>query len=224
MPNAPRRPGALIFVAILLIVFGGYSIVNSGGTAWYAVLIASGNAEENPNAKVDFTDVMANLQFVGNKVPGGVITILGFAVVDVLFGVVQLGCAIGILRLAPAARTATIGLVWAEFVYVIVKDVFGLIVIVPAQIEFIKLHPMQIQGPQDQGMVEMMTVIMQVVTYGVVCAGFVFQLFVVVLVVWILSTERTRAAFAGRLDVQSEEEQRPSASRSPYAGYDDEDA
>jgi hypothetical protein len=221
MPDVSKRPGAVMFVAIVLFVFGGYCIVSAGGSCWYAAHIAAHPEAPGAGAKVRFDDVEAALRFVADQIPGNIATIFAFAGLDILFSIALLAGGVGVLRLAPAARKATIVLVLADFLYMLGKDVFSLLVIVPAQIRFYELHPPEVgQGGAQE--VKLIMTIMQIGAFAGVFIGLFFQVLVVGLVVWLLSRETTKAAFAG-LPPPSLEPAPPAPAPKVYSGYEDDD-
>jgi hypothetical protein len=227
MPNVSKRPGTVIFVAIVLFVFGGYCFLNAGSTCWYAAHIAANPEAPDLKAKVRFDDVEANLRFVAHEIPGKLATIAGFAVLDILFSIALLAGGVGVLRLAPAARKATIVIVLAGLFYMVAHDVFSLLVVVPAEIRFLELHPPELPQAAAQDL-KLFTTIMQIGIYAGTFVTLLVQVLIVALVVWLLNTATTKAAFGGPQTPMPPGEASPSAqppkAPSIYSGYEDDEA
>lgn len=219
MPQAVNRPGTVMFVAIVLFLFGTLYILSALATGGQAGYIAFFSAPPDPNAKIRPDDVAANLHFLPQEVPGYVAIVIGVAVLDILFGFGQLYCGIGVLKMKPSARMATIALILLRLLYILGFDAFSALVLYPAQIKFYELHPLELpnQGPE----VINMATFMRFILYGAMVVKIFVELFVAGLIVILLSTAKTRAAFAGI--VEPTEDELPKKSSSQYVGYDDEE-
>ena len=219
MPDAPERPGTVMFVAIVLFVFGAVYTLSACATGGQAGYIAFFSEPPDPRAKVRPDDVAANLRFLADEIPGYVAIVIGVAVLDILFGIAQLICGIGVLKVKPAARTATMVLILLRLVYVLVFDAFSAVMMYPVQIRFYELHPLEIPQHAGPRPVDMATIMRVTLYVGLALKVFV-ELFVAALIVWLLNTAKAKAAFAGTLEPPPEEVEKP---RSAYVGYEDDE-
>lgn len=217
MPDISKRPGTITFVAIVLFVFGTLAVFSSAGNAIYAVVMIL-NPHGEGAEKIRPDDAMANVRFLAGEIPGFVPTVIGIAAVDVLFAIAQIFFGVGLLRLRPAARTATINLILARLVYSLCYDAYSAFVMIPAQIRFFELHPPEL--PREAADFPFVA-IMKGFTLGAFGCNVFLQLFIAGLIVFLLRSAAVRDAFAG-VSASPAEPGPLETSQSPYSGYDDE--
>ncbi len=218
MSDKHKRPGTITFVAIMLFVFGAGAVISSAGNGIYAAFMLMDPQEFDPNAKLDSMDAMDNVRFLAHEIPGFAPTVIAVAVVDVLFAVALLVCAVGLLRLRPTARTMTMTLILLRLVYSVAYDTFSALVVLPAQIRFYDLHPPAL--PNDGVNIDI-AAIMKWTLYGVFGCGLFMHFFVAGLIVLLLRTEKVKGAFAGTWEPAQDD--RISPARPLYSGYEDEE-
>lgn len=218
MPDIAKRPGTVKFVAIVLLLFGTGYVLYGCFNGFYAAFVVMNPEAADPHAKVRPDDFVANLRFVASRIPGFVATVLAIAALDIFFGICQLICGVAIWRLKPAARSATIVLVLVRLAYALAYDAFSALVVLPAEIEFIELHPLDL--PKDAPEIPLAG-IMKIVTIGVLIIEVFMQLFVTLLIVLLLRSATVKAAFAGTPAPTDADENTP---LSLYAGYGDDEA
>lgn len=219
MSEKHKRPGTITFVAIVLFVFGIGAVISSAGNGVYAAFMLMDPQEFDPNAKLNSMDTMDNIRFLAHEIPGFAPTVITVAVLDVLFAVAQLGCAVGLLRLRPAARTTTMALILIRLVYSVAYDCYSAFVFLPAQFRLYELHPPEIaQGGAPEISIPG---ILKFAVIGVFSCGLFMQFFVATLIVLLLRTEKAKAAFAGTWEPAPDD--RLNAPRTVYTGYEDEE-
>ncbi len=220
MSDHSRRPGTVMFVAIVLFVFGTGYILNAIFTGAVAAYFAIYPDAPDPNARAWYSDMVASIHFFTTEIPHYVPIAIAFSAVDLIFGFLQLVLGIGVLRLRSAARNRVIVLVLAKFLYMIGYQTFAIVMVLPASVRFAQLHPPPVPGggppPFDLG------VIAQVTMLGGVCVDVALQIAVTVLIVSVLCSAKVKAAFAG-LPPPTEASPPPVKPPSLYTGYEDDE-
>ncbi len=223
MPQAVNRPGTVMFVAIVLFLFGTLYTLNALSSGVGAAIVAASADAADANAKIQPGDIGAMLRFIATEIPGYVPISLGIAVLDFIFGITQLICGLNVLRLKPFARRFTIGLILVRLIYVLGYDAFATVVVLPIEIRYFERQAVDMQQADPQ-QAEAARIVMNIASYGVyaVLAFKVFvEIFAAALIIILLSTARTKAAFAGIVETPPEEP--PQKPPSQYVGYDDEE-
>ena len=218
MPEPIKRPGTVMFVAIVLFVTGGVYLLNSLGTSAFTAFVAANPEPANPNAKVEPGNVMANQRFFIKEIPFYVPSILAFCAIDFLLGATKIFLGRQVLRLRSWARLGTIAFVVFELCYLLAYKAYTAIIIIPAQVEFTRLHPIEVPGG-GPAPVDLATMTQITLYAGLGCTVFM-ELLAAMLISLPLTMATTKAAFAGTLDVDVEP--LPERPRTRYAGYDDE--
>jgi hypothetical protein len=218
MSDKQKTPGMIIFVGVIMIIVGCWSLV--GGVCGGGGIGVAAISKEPPGAqgKVQPGDVGAVHRFFAKEVPGYFAVSLAIVGIDMLFGLGQLVAGIGLLRLNSLARSAAMLLTLGKLLLSFGSHAFQIIFVLPAQERFFQLNPPVPAGqpqPFDINMVmRSLTVVILVITV-------VIQIAIALTVVIVLNTKNTKAAFAGQSSESSDEErERP---RSRYEGYDDDD-
>jgi hypothetical protein len=224
MPDAPKRPGSLTFVAIVLFTFGFVYLLNSAATGFYAGIVVLDPQEHDPNAKIAAGDVSGTLRFIAGEIPGWVAISLVISVLDILFAIGQIMCGINVMRLKPSARKATILLIVTRLLYILAYDGFAAVVVLPIELRLSERQMADIV-PAGGGQADLSMVmgLMKIAIYGVFGLKVLLEIFAAGLLLLLLSTSRAKNAFAGIPDVPetSIQEERQ---RTQYAGYEDDDA
>jgi hypothetical protein len=216
MSNKPKVPVVVIIAAVLLIVFGGLSVIGGlcgGGQVGMAAMKAE------PAGKIQPGDVIAIQQFFIKEIPGYLPVILTLTFFDMAVGLGQLLCAVGLFKLMPMARLAAILLSVGKLLLSFAGHIYSVIFVFPAQARFVQLNPALPAGQQapfDQGAAT------TVVTVVIMVLAIVFQIVIAGTIVFLLCTKSSRDAFAGKSPEPPEDadEKKP---RRRYEGYDDDD-
>lgn len=223
MPDAPKRPGMLTFVAILLMIFGFFYAINSLLTGFYAINVAMNPEAPDPKAKVDVLDTSAQLRFIANEIPYYVAISLAFAAAHLIFAIAQIVLGINIMRLRPWARKATMLMILVRLLYILGHDAFSVMMIIPAQLQFMERNIAGILPPEQANAdLSGLFSIVKVVPYVVFALVLLIEVFAAGLIILILNTTTARNAFAG---IAEQPEAPPSEApppRSQYAGYEEE--
>jgi hypothetical protein len=211
MPRSPKRPGTVTVAAIILIVLGTLSLVcgvcGAGGTAVMA-LMPEGAAKGGPGQP---PDPMAPQRFIAKEVPAYYPVIFASVGLDMMIGLGQLICGIGLLRMSSLSRLLAILLTLVKLVVSLAGHAFSFLLVFPAQSRFFEQNPPPANAPFDAAAFG------QAFGMGFVVLTIVVQLVIVAVVVLLLSLKGTRDAFASAGSPEPEpEERRPT-------GYDDDD-
>lgn len=216
MPRPPQRPGSVLFAAIVLIIVGTLSLLcdlMGGGMIAVLAAIPAPAAKEKVAGKAliaEPPDPFAEMRFIAKEAPGYYV-FSGVSVgLDLLLGLGQLICGIGLLRMSSSARLMAILLTVVKLLAGFGGHVYNFLYVMPAQARFHELNP-PLPGMPD------MASLTQTLGMGMVVIYIVIQLAIALTIVLLLLLPGNRQAFIDAASPQPEEqERRPS-------GYDDDD-
>ncbi len=213
MRHAPQRPGMVLFVAIVVIIVGGLTLV--GNLCGGGSMAITAMAPEAPQGKGQPPDGAAIQRFIAKEVPSYIPVSLSIMVVDLFVGIGMLAAGIGLMRMSSLSRMAAIGLTLFKLLLACLGNVYNFVLVMPAQSKFFEANPLPQGAPFD----------IAAFTQGatLICLGIVIviQLAVAAIILIGLNTAGVRAAFAaaGKPPMDDDEDDRP---RSRYEGYDDD--
>ena len=205
MNHAPKRPGLIIFAAVIMILAGSWNVL--GGICGGGAIALLDAMPKMPHAKGQ-QDPTALQRFVTKEVPGYYPVIFGMLALNVLLGIVMIAAGIGLLRMSSTARVVAMLLVLISLLISFGGGVYNAVFVLPAQARFVQANP----GPEFA-----MTMPIGI---GSLIFGIVLQLAIAIAILVPLNTRSSKAAFVAASQPPQEEEDRP---RSRYEGYDDED-
>jgi hypothetical protein len=205
MNHAPKRPGLIIFAAVIMILAGSWNVL--GGICGGGAIALLDAMPKMPHAKGQ-QDPTALQRFVTKEVPGYYPVIFGMLALTVLLGIAMIAAGIGLLRMSSTARVVAMLLVLISLLISFGGGVYNAVFVLPAQARFVQANP----GPEFA-----MTMPIGI---GSLIFGIVLQLAIAIAILVPLNTRSSKAAFVAASQPPQEEEDRP---RSRYEGYDDED-
>jgi hypothetical protein len=215
-----KKPGGLLFVAIVLIILGGLAllsgVVSGGMNAIYAF-------QEPAPGPIRPGDGAAIQRFFAKEVPGYTAFLFVGIVLGLVFGGGQLAAGIGLLKLKLWARTLAICLTLVKVLVLFIEVGYSVALVLPAQQKFFEQNPIvPAGGPAPPFDVVMFA---QVFAYILLAGMVAVQLTLAGLILIFLNTASTKAALTGQpvksLSADDEEkgEEKPHAR---YEGYDEE--
>lgn len=219
MPATPKRPGTVLGAAILLLIFGTFSLLGGvcGGASILLVETLSNLLPKPPaGPQGQQQDPMAALKQLIKEAPGYVPVTVGSSALTSLIGLLAIIAGIGILKMNPTARSLGI----------MVAVCFILLALVMSGYNFAFVVPISVQVADDQaknqppGMPDMSGINKALVYVGSV-VGFIFQVVIWGLIILLLRSQGARDAFAGK--TIDEEEKKDDRHLTAYSGYDDDD-
>src|ERR1019366_7596602 len=145
MPAKPKRPGQVIFVAVVLIILGCWSLLGGvcgGGFTAFAAM------QPDPGGPAQPGDPFAAQRFLAKEIPGYTATIFVLLFFNMLFGIGELIAGIGLLRMSSAARTLAIVLTVLKLFFSMASNAYNLVYVLPANDKFIREHLIVAQGGQ----------------------------------------------------------------------------
>jgi hypothetical protein len=205
MNHAPKRPGLIIFAAVIMILAGSWNVL--GGICGGGAIALLDAMPKLPQAKGQ-QDPTALQRFITKEVPGYYPVIFGMLALTVLLGIAMIAAGIGLLRMSSTARVVALLLVLISLLISFGGGVYNAVFVLPAQARFVEANP----GPEFA-----MTMPLGI---GSLIFGVVLQLAIAIAISIPLNTRASKAAFVAASQPPREEEDRP---RSRYEGYDDED-
>lgn len=219
MPLPPKRPGTVLFVGVLLIIIGGWSLL--GGLCATAPLVGAAIGGDQPPGPVQPGDAGAVHRFFAKEVTGYFPVMFTLMAVNMLLGFGQLLSGIGLFRMNSAARLSAIGLSLVKLLFAFVGHAYNFLLVLPAQKRFFELNPPLPPGQQapfDIG------AFMSAFTFIILGITILIQLTLFAVIVILLSTKGTRDAFAAAASPQADEDDETGGKRrSRYEGYEDDD-
>jgi hypothetical protein len=216
MSAKAKTPGMVIFVGVILIIVGSWSLIGGLCGGGSMAFIALSPEPPGPKAKGQPPDPAAPQRFIAKEVAGYYAVVFSLMAVDMLFGLGQLFAGIGLLRLSSTARMLAILLTLGKLLVSFGGHAYNLLLVLPAQARFFEANPM----PQGQGAPFDLGAITQAFTAIILVLVIVIQLIVAATILVVLNRKSTRDAFAAASQPSTEEDERP---RSRYEGYDDDD-
>jgi hypothetical protein len=218
MSDKRKTPGLVIFVGVMMIIVGGWSLF--GGLCVGGGMAVAALRKEAPGAqgKIQPGDVGAVHRFFAKEVPGYFAVSFAIVGIDMLFGLGQLFAGIGLFRLSSLARIAAILLTLGKLLLSFGGHAYQIIFVLPAQERFFQLNP---PVPAGQPQAFDINTILRSLTMVILVITVLIQIAIAMTVLIVLNTKNTKATFAGESSASSAEEQeRP---RSRYEGSDDDD-
>jgi len=226
MPRKPDRPGSITFVAIVLIILGCLSLLG-GLTGGPSLILAAVTADPAPRPKgqppngMDLQRMFAKETATYYPVTGGLL------LADLLFGVGQIVCGVGLLKMNAARRVPAILVTLGKMLFSFANHAYQMLVLGPVTARFFQEAMVMPPGPQgqQQQMPFDLGMFMQAAMGIGVAITVVIQLAIFLTITLILMSAGTKAAFAAAaapapLDEDGGKEERR---RSRYEGYEDED-
>jgi hypothetical protein len=215
MANIGKRPGVVLAAAILLFVFGSFSVLRGCCGVFSEVLQGpiQGMMPQPPAVQgkkpVDINRRLAE------EVPSKVYVLSTFHVIDFLLGIVKIIVGIGLLKMSSPARVLAFIVAGFTIFETIAESLYNVLVFMPAFERVFAEHlknapPMPIDfGALFKGS-----------SWVGAALGIIVSLGIWLTVIFLLSGERVRTAFADA----GKEPPEPEKRRKPrYEGYEDED-
>lgn len=226
MASTAKRPGSLSFVAILLIILGSLSCLN-GLTQTPSLIYVAVSDEPGPRPAGKPPDNNDLLRMCAKESPSFYYVTGGLTLVFVLFGVGQIICGIGLMKMNAARRMPAIWLTLGKLIFSISEDVYQAVVMGPALGEFFE-EAMANAVPPGQPAPQMppeIASIMQIGLGAAMAIAAVIQLAIFLTIVLILTSHTVTTALAAGTDAPAEEAETPE--REPrkrrYEGYEDDE-
>jgi NAD-dependent deacetylase len=141
MNHAPKRPGLVIFAAVIMILAGSWSVF--GGICGGGAIGLVDVMPTMPHAKGQ-QDPAALQRFVTKEVPGYYPVIFGMLGLTVLVGIAMIAAGIGVLRMSSTARVVAMLLVLISLLISFGRGVYNAVFVLPAQARFVQANP----GPE----------------------------------------------------------------------------
>jgi flagellar basal body-associated protein FliL len=222
MPRTPTRPGSITFVAIVLIVLGCLSLLGAIQIVTLAIVALSAEPAPATRAPGQPPDQASIHRFLAKEVPGYYPVAFAAESLNVLFGLAQLLCGVGLLKLKPGARIWALWLIIAKLLFAFASNAYQGFVVIPPTQRFLAENIVQPAGQQAPA--DLISTITGAILIMVVVGSVVFQIAVALTLILVLTSATAKKAFSGGAEPQSEEgepkEERP---RSRYEGYDEDD-
>jgi hypothetical protein len=228
MPAIAKRPGIVTFVAVVLIILGSLALLfGFCGVIGEIVMALLPEPAGKPRPEDILGNALAGPRFLAKEVPGFVAVQIVGIIAYFAFGATALFAGIGCLRLSPAARKAAIVATLLFLLYAMASQVYGVIYILPAQVELQK----QQQANLPPGMPDMSAVAQIGGAVSLGC-GIAFYVTIAALILIGLNTKSAKAAFAGVPvemplaeddDGDSRHGIKPGDPRPKYEGYEEHD-
>lgn len=217
MPATPKRPGTILGAAILLLIFGVYSIL--GGVCGGIVILtpdAIGNLmPKQPGVQGKAQDPLAPQRQVALEAPAYVPFALGFTGFTVLLGLLATIAGIRALKMAPAARSLGVFVAIAVILSTLVQTGYNFAYVIPITARVTAEQ----QKERPPGMPDMSGVTTGAM-YGGAIFGVIFNIVIWGIVIMLLRSKSATDAFAGKFPEElTSEQEKPSR----YEGYDDDD-
>ncbi len=213
MANIAKRPGVVLAAAILLFIFGGLSVL--GSCCAGAGLLMQGVIPEPPAVQGKKPPNAMDLnRKVAEEVPGFIIVESGTHGLNLLLGLVKIFAGIGLLKMSSPARLLAIGAAIVSILVTLGHAAYTAVLVIPV---YDKVFAEQLKNapPMPFDFAQLMQGSMWVgVLFGIVLA-----LAIWLTVIFLLSGQKVRAAFA-EAGLPPVEEEPP---RSRLEGYDDDD-
>ncbi len=226
MPAKPTRPGSITFVAILLIILGCLSLL--GGLTGVPSLIYTAVTPDQappppgqPPSGPDLQRMFAKETATFYPVTGG------FLLADLLCGIAQIVCGVGLLRMNPSWRLVAIFATLAKMLFSWGSQAYQVLVLGPVTARVFQQAMVMPPGPQGQPqqMPFDIGMLMQAAVGIVIFITVIVQLAIFLTITLILTSAGTKSAFAAAAAPQPAEEEvddRDERRRSRYEGYDDD--
>jgi hypothetical protein len=229
---APQRPGSLTFVAIVLIILGCISLLGALVGAPSLVMSAV-TPDPGPKPLPKFGEPMDSNEIqrmIMREVPSYVPFMAGSMFLDVLFGIAQVVCGIGLWKMSASWRIPAILATLGKMLFSFGNHAYQILVVSPVM-GTVMGRVMEAQmppGPGGKGAPPMpfdFGMLMQAsVTIGVIITA-VVQLAIFLTITLILTSGTVKDALSGKAPPprpgDDEELERRRSRR--YEGYDDDD-
>jgi hypothetical protein len=204
----------VIFVAVILFLVGGWSLLGGCCGTGYLAMLAT--MPEQPGGKIKGAppggDPGEMQRFMAKEAPGYYPVIFTLSGIDILFGLGQVIAGIGLLRLSSAARIMTIVLTLGKLFFSFAGHAYNVIFVTPAQAKFFEQNPLPPGAPFD------LASFTRAATWLVLGIVVVIQLALVMAIVIPLVMSNVRQAFADAANPPSLED----GPRRRDTGYDDD--
>jgi hypothetical protein len=227
MPAKPTRPGSITFVAIVLIILGCLSLLG-GLTGAPGLIYTAVTADPPPRAPGQPPDGNEIHRMAAKENATYYPVVGGLLLVDVLFGIAQIVCGIGLLRMNPTWRIPAILVTLGKMLFSWGNQAYQVVVLGPVTTRFFQEALVMPPGPggQPQQMPFDIGMFMQAAMGIGVFITVIVQLAIFLTITLILTSARTKVAFAAASapqpaedDADNREHRRPSR----YEGYDDDE-
>jgi hypothetical protein len=199
-----KTPGMVIFIAVLMFIAGGFSILGcvcGGGSIAMLEFVKFPQAQGQP-------DPMALPNHLKKEVPGYYPVIFTLMGLDGILGLAKIILGIGLLRLSSTARLVTMMAYVVNVLIICISGTYNGFFVLPVQGRFFAANPQP-----GQELAQMMAI------PGMVL-GVVLSLAVTITVLVVLNLRATKEAFLAASQPPTDDDERP---RSKYEGYDDDD-
>ena len=222
MPATPKRPGTILGAAILLLIFGVYSLLGGicGGIFVLnpeAVTEALSNLlPKAPGPQGKEQDVFAPQRQVAKEAPAYTPVMVASSGVTSLLGLLAVIAGIGALRMKPSARSLGIFVALTEILATLIQSGYNIAFVIPITA--------RVTAEQNQerppGMPDM-SGFTNGALYGGAIFGILFTIVIWGIVLMLLRSKSATDAFAGKFpeDPPTSGETEPSR----YEGYEDDD-
>jgi hypothetical protein len=204
MPKKVKAPGMVIFVAILMFIAGGFSILGcvcGGGSIAMLENVKLPQAPGQP-------DPMALPNHLKKELPGYYPVLFTIMGLDGVLGLAKIILGIGLLRLSSTARLGTMMAYVVNLLLTCISGTYNGFFVLPTQGQFLAANPVPGQEfTQPMGIALMIL-------------GIVLSIAVSIMILVVLNLRSTKEAFLAASQPPTEEEDSP---RSRYEGYDDDD-
>ena len=155
MSQPTKRPGAVTAAAVVLFIVGSLSllcgIVTGGGVAVFALNPPRPDAPKKADAADPFGFMFAQQDFVIKESPAYYPVHITGAALDLLLGIAQIACGVGLLRMSSASRWMAILFTLVKLLTSLAFHVYTLMYEFPAQERFAAANPLVKGGPDGAG-------------------------------------------------------------------------
>ncbi len=196
MPRKPKTPGFVITAAVLLFIYGSLMLVCSGCGVAQMALAAAAPAPEGPPRP---DDVFAQERELAKRIPSYTAVEASIHVYNLVLGVTMIVAGLGALYLKPFARYAGSGAAAADLFMTCTHGiVYNVLVVFP-------VNDRILEEQAQNGQINMAG-FAQTATWGALVFGVLLTLVFCGLIVLFLNLKKSRDAFAGKFELDPEEE------------------
>jgi hypothetical protein len=207
MARTVKRPGTVTWAAVVLFIIGGWSLIMVPCAGVGMAVIAALPEKPLVNGKAAPDDPGAPIRFISREVPGYEIVTFASLGVSFLFGIIEIACGIGVLRLSSGARMLALLVACTRMLFSIAGNLYQALMVMPVQQRFYDQNPHIPGGSIASGL-----------GYVGLGIGFLIQLIIFFAIVGLLMSSSARNAFAAAANPPAEDDEPPRRDE----GYDDD--